>query len=708
MTTQTTRLRLDAAALNAGGQLNGLCFDAQRERMALVDRVLVEDDAPAIGQPAGGTDRSWFEVLRPGIRIRKDLVLDDGRAHAAWLTWCGVEAEGNDEPLFLSVNGVDLVRPPTKYAHPQCKHYYTSDWAPSHFDNWFVVELPVGALRRGTNTVEMWTDTAGADDAEPGWQVMVAADTELVGGSDPPRQPVGRSSKSRDGGVSWERGGLGQKDELTGEYCIRLSLERHGRSGLFRSAAIEVTGAEPDQIHRGLTVRACVAVFEVVGPGDAEVRVRFADTPVVDAVEGWSQWERIEGLRGEWEAPAGRWMQFEVTLRTDDPLVSPSLLGVTVEAQVQVAAVDGVRARLHELHDGCVTRSSVSYIWEDPAALRDLHERFELDRVVEGAATQFEAQLKLMNWAYHIPIGRLDPYAWSYDDLPQLQRDADGSIRRLGPYDEPRREGHCLFCNLTLIAALLCCGYPARWVNISTKHTYGHEVTEVWSNDFDKWVFLDATRDYYMVDPDTGVPLSLIEIGERVAEILPEPVTWDRPIPGQLPRGVSPDNVRVAYRRPTHGGPVFVDGADHDLLMIGHLQMPLRNDFATRPQPVPWRLSSNWGSSEFYCWSSPMFPPKLEYAHGTDRRQDWEPPLNRVRLALSETADAGVLRVDADTVTPWFEAFEVRVDGGDWQEQSSSRWSWPLHEGRNRMCVRVRNSSGVRGRESAAVVILTA
>lgn len=34
-----------------------------------------------------------------------------------------------------------------------------------------------------------------------------------------------------------------------------------------------------------------------------------------------------------------------------------------------------------------------------------------------------------------------------------------------------------------------------------------------------------------------------------------------------------------------------------DLLqMVGHLQMPLRNDFASRPQPVPWRVSSNWGS----------------------------------------------------------------------------------------------------------------
>jgi len=155
-------------------------------------------------------------------------------------------------------------------------------------------------------------------------------------------------------------------------------------------------------------------------------------------------------------------------------------------------------------------------------------------------------------------------------------------------------------------------------------------------------------------------------------------------------------------------GPVFVDGAEHDLLMIGHLQMPLRNDFATRPQPVPWRLSSNWGSSEFYCWSSPMFPPKLEYAHGTDRRQDWEAPLNCVQLTLTETARADVLRVDAETVTPWFEAFEMCADGADWQIQRSSRWSWPLHEGKNRLRVRARNTSGVRGRESAAVVILTA
>ncbi len=695
-------MRLDAAALNDGGQLTGLRYT--HGSISLSKRVLVEDDATAIGQPEGATDRSWFEVLDADVRIRKELVLDDGRAHAAWLTWCGVEAEDNDVALHLSVNGVDLLRPPTKQVHPQCKHYYTSDWAPSHFDNWFVVEVPATALRAGTNTIDMWTSKADG----PGWQVMVAADSERVRGSDPPLPPVRRSARSRDGGDTWDWEGLGQKNEITGEYCIRLSLDRHVTEGVFRSATIDVTGGGEDEIKRGLTVNSCSAVWEVEGPGGVDVRVRFADSPVVDETAAWSDWDGVEGLGGEWQAPAGRWMQFEMTLRTDDPLLSPTLKAVSVKAQVEPVAVPDVRPRLVELHNGSVTPSSVSFAWEDPAALGDLRERFELDRVVEGAATEFEAQLKLMNWAYRIPIGRLDPYAWRYEDLPQLERDADGSIHLLGPYDEPRRDGHCLFCNFTLIAALLSFGYPARWVNISTKHTYGHEVTEVWSNDFDKWVFLDATRDYYMVDPDTDVPLSLIEIGERVGQILPEPVTWDQPIPAQLPQGVSPDNVRVAYRRPTHDGPVFVDGAEHDMLMIGHLQMPLRNDFASRPQPVPWRLSSNWGSSQFYCWSSPTFPPKLEYAHGTERRQDWEPPLNRVQLTLSETARNDVLRVDAETVTPWFEVFEVRVDDGDWHVQAEPRWSWPLHEGRNRLLVRARNTSGVRGRESAAVVILTA
>ena len=702
----TTQWQLEASGLQEDGQFTGLRYDAELDGICLLKRVLVEDDATAIGKPQGATERSWFEVLEAGLRIRKELVLDDAVAEGAQLLFCGVEPEDNEDPLYVSVNGIEIVRPPTKYAHPQCKHYYTSDWAPSHFDNWFVIELPVGALQKGVNTIELW-----ADSAEPSWQVMVAADSELTRGSDPPRQPVARSARSVDGGGSWLRQGLGQKQAIDGEYCVRLHLDRYVAQGKFRSAAIDVTGADAGELHRALQVQNCSASWQASGGGSIDVRVRFAGTPLVDG-QGWSAWESVDGLQGEWSSPAGRWLQFEAILSSADPLASPLLLGVLLEAQVETQA-DALgqptpSPRLTELRNRNVTRSSVNYCWEDPAALRQMRERFELDSIVEGAATEFEAQLRLMHWAYRIPLGQLGPYAWSYEDLPQLERDDGGAIHLLGPYEQPRREGHCLFCNFTLIAALLSFGYPARWVNMSTKHTYGHEVTEVWSNDFDKWIFLDATRDFYMVDPDTAVPLSLAEIGARVAEILPAPVTWNCPIPGQLPGGVSPDNVRVAYRRPNHGGPVFVEGAAHDLLMIGHLQMPLRNDFATRPTPVPWRISSNWGSSEFYCWSSPMFPPKLEYANGTERLQDWEPPLNRVQLTLCETGEPGQLRVHADTVTPWWEAFELCVDGGDWETQQEPTWPWILHEGRNHLVVRVRNKEGIGGPESSAVVTWTA
>ena len=96
----------------------------------------------------------------------------------------------------------------------------------------------------------------------------------------------------------------------------------------------------------------------------------------------------------------------------------------------------------------------------------------------------------------------------------------------------------------------------------------------------------------------------------------------------------------------------------------GHLSQVLRNDFASRSTPVPWRLSSNWGGPLFYGYFAEKFPPKREYALHTDRWQDFNPPLNQVHLTLSETEAPGVLRVDADTETPFFQTFLSRIDEG--------------------------------------------
>ena len=214
----------DAAVLDLQGRLKNLRFDSSAGVIALDDMVLVEDDAPAIGRPEGASDRSWFEHLHRGIVVRKDLVLDDARARAAYLLFNGREQEQNDHPLYLRINGNELVRPPTKKCYPAARQYYTSDWGGSHFDNWFTIEIPGQFLRQGVNEIWQW-----AESEQTSWEIMVAADSEYHRGSETRLVHPDRSARSEDRRATWDFAQLGWKGEVDGEYCVRLSLDRYRR-----------------------------------------------------------------------------------------------------------------------------------------------------------------------------------------------------------------------------------------------------------------------------------------------------------------------------------------------------------------------------------------------------------------------------------------------------------------------------------------------
>lgn len=696
---------LDAAALEVRGQFDQLQYCELKKAIVLNDMVLIEDDAPAIGRPQGAEDRSWFEKLQEGVMVRKDLVLDDPRATAAYLVFNGREMDDNDHALHISVNGHHLIRPPSKIAHPAARHYYTSDWGGSHFDNWFVVAVPVGALRQGTNEFVLWTESE-----ETSWEIMVAADGEYQRGSETRHHHPDRSAKSRDGGRTWDFEHLGWKNEIDGEYAIRLSLDRSVPRGAYISPVIDLaTGGDAGGIGKLLEIEACRIRWDVDVPKGSQVKVeaRLGDSPVPGA-GSWPQFKPVASLSRKWRAPAGRYMQFRIVMFARNPLVTPAFKGIEVETtRREHKHRPGGCYHLRQLRNGRVIRPSLPYVHEDFTRLNELRHRFELDALVSDAATEFEAQLKLMHWAYKVPLGGLDAYRWNYFDLPLLKRDASGRPGLLGDYRMRRRDGHCLYCNLTLIAACLSMGFPARWVNISTKHTYGHEVAEVWSNEFDKWIFLDATRDYYIYDPDTGIPLGLVEVSERLAEIMPGPATWEYPIQWRLPDLEMLRAARVAYRQGDNAFSIDdLSGGPEHLMLKGHLQMVRRNDFASRSWPLPWRLSSNWGSDLFYCFYSDVFPRKREYHQHTRRWQDFSPPLNRTELFLNETAETGVLRVDADTETPCFDAFLVKIDEAAWREQKTPSLRWRLHEGLNQLRLKARNSAGVCGPESNAAVVM--
>jgi hypothetical protein len=166
------------------------------------------------------------------------------------------------------------------------------------------------------------------------------------------------------------------------------------------------------------------------------------------------------------------------------------------------------------------------------------------------------------------------------------------------------------------------------------------------------------------------------------------------------------DKVRVAYREGKNQFSVKDNEHGPELLLYkGHLSQVLRNDFASRSTPVPWRLSSNWGGPLFYGYFTEKFPPKREYALHTDRWQDFNPPLNQTHITLSETETPGVLRANMDTEIPFFKTFMIQIDAGDWREDPSTSFTWPLHEGLNTLTIRARNTAGIMGAPSTISVV---
>ncbi len=74
-------------------------------------------------------------------------------------------------------------------------------------------------------------------------------------------------------------------------------------------------------------------------------------------------------------------------------------------------------------------------------------------------------------------------------------------------------------------------------------------------------------------------------------------------------------------------------------------------------------------------------------------------PINQVAVSLAPEQDK--VRVTLRTMTPNFQTYEARIDGGSWTRTDSSLF-WSIHAGSNRMEIRTVNQFGVEG--SASIV----
>jgi hypothetical protein len=690
-------IELDAAGIESQAQLIKLQFDNNKKIIRLQDTELIEDDAPAAGLPEGYKTYTkgpveWVEDLRKGIVIKKILEIDNPAAASARLVFKGMEVKGNREPLHLSLNGEKFIRPASIIAYPQARQYIDM----AGLDRWFYVDVPVEKLRKGKNEILMWTESDSTS-----WRVLIAHINEFKRGSLTRTSP-NRSLKSSNGGKSWTDTRLGAMDLIDGEYSIRLSIDRFLSSGEYVSPIIDpVNGDNPLKRSSANLKLTLWPDFEEPSQTQAKAFIRFGSSPVIGD-ESWTAWQPLE--RGkEYTLADKHYMQWKAELSTNDPLKTPLIRRFRFAATWEDQSLNkGTGLQAQVINNGKIVEPSYHFSYENlnHLDLKKYREDHQLDKIVKGADSEFEVMMRLLNWAYRVPLTS-DAYSWNWNNVTVSPVIAEGTgMPQLhGPFFKGRRMVEmCLYPNQALIGALLSMGYQARHINIHSEGESGHEVTEVWSNQLNKWIYMDSTRDYYYFDPETGIPFNLLEIHNLLAAEMPRVETWQRPFAPEIGKELV-SRLNVGQRQGNNPFSIQGGGGTHILEIMGHFRIIPRNDFLSNPLPVPVHTGDTmWGWDGFLNWYDDVFPRRDEYQRYTNRESDFYQPLNQSKVYLNETTKAGLLKVEVDTFTPGgFDSFLVSVNNAEWQTRNQKLWDWTLQSGLNSIKVRTKNIRGILG-----------
>ena len=656
-TLQRVQLAADEA-LERAGQVQAVRYDEAARGIVLHDRRLIEDDGPGIRGDAGWqrAGRAPLQLVAGTRRLRKLLHVAEPVANAAHLVVRGRHQNSGGESavgrmagagMIIHVNGVRVAA---------------------------TGEVPVDALKAGDNEVLI---TCPPDRPH---LVKYARREEIIEDEPERADRPPRSFRSVDGGRTWEA--------IDGELMVRLHLVQHEPAGEIVSPVLEPA---TDGLRRAAAITAIELDADADTPASTSIEwaVRTGSTPLYEP-ENWSPWQPP----GEVDAAGHAYFQWRATLRSVDGRRTPALRQITAAVSLDEAEPPAwcAAVRVVAAHNADMRYAAAPFAYEDMRheRLAALRHRYRLDEVVAGAGSELERLVRLRHWVAN---------QWSWDP-PADHYPAWDAHEIL-----EARKGFCVQFAIVYLQACLSMGYPARFVfGYHPGPDGGHEVVEVWSGQFDKWVLMDPNVNEHYVDPATGTPLSMLEVHER---LIRRYYADGRPInEANRPAAMGIEDIATCQR-------LDLEPTDRQRLDLSPdtwprwakwavIRMVPRADFYGRAHPLPRQQGANWDWPDYLVWEGAQAEASEAYRYWriTRRRADWHWTLNRVRYDALPGDEPGTVTLRLATVTPGFEAFEVREDDGPWRD-AGEVVTWRLSPGRNRIAMRVRNVLGVTGAASA-------
>lgn len=646
---ETTSREWKAAELYEEGTTEGLNLTSDKSALEIAKGVVVvEDDGPA----AGYSYQPNLETLKGDKRIRKIFVLDDSSAQSATL----LVAKGGD--LSFELN-----HQPLKVTGPKQLGPY---WQAYAFDP--------SLLRQGRN--ELIVSGTGS--------LWIAREEDYAKGSLTRQHHPDRSAKSTDGGKTWNSEQLGDKNNVDGEYSIRLALDRRKSQGILTTPVIDLGNLDGEGIGRSLvspeTVHVMVDCQSQI-PSQSQLQFRSGSSPVPGSE--WSPWAGLSHAKDrpiKTLAPQGRYIQIRCVLKTMGLPQLPKLRSLKIECQLALttdwtSALDVLKA-----DNPRIRRSAIDFQYEDShhPKLQKLRQDYQLDELVQGASSELEVITRLARWSSGLwsKMHLSEAYP-PWDALEILKTHADGT-----PVG-----GFCHQYNIVFLQACQSLGIPGRAVSMgphihNDRIRSGHEVVEVWSNDYQKWIYVDGNAAWYFIDPDTKTPLSLWELRQAQLNVFEGKKS-----------ATSPKLVRLAETgyewKGLEGFPAFLE-----------LRLVPRSNFLSQTAPLPLNQGMRgWFWTGYHVWTDDRLPARDIYPTQVYKRGNFEWPINCLHFTLEPLTKPGLVRVHVDTEMPNLKKISAKIDGQLARAVKPS-FEWQLKPGRNRLELTPINKSDRPGRKN--------
>ena len=341
---------------------------------------------------------------------------------------------------------------------------------------------------------------------------------------------------------------------------------------------------------------------------------------------------------------------------------------------------------LKNFHNEKIIESRFHFNYQpyDEPRLAELRNEYKLDKVVASAKNEFEAMVLLRNWTRsRFRRNDFQPQMENFDALKILTRD----IRNR--HDEPYKSDQfrpCHFFPLLYSQIMLSMGFQVRIVRISNLPHGGHGITEVWSNQYRKWITMDAdVNSHFEKD---GIPQNLLEVHNERYEKKPTKLI--------ITRGVQ-----------TSGDGEYEKTIDINGMITYHSYfqiVDMRNDWMTNHY---FRGHPKRSDMATLFWVDKKMPPAFNLSQKTDNVNDFYWTLNQTEIWVKKKFGSDkILQLAFKTFTPNFDHFEIHVDNSRGNSLTDSDWSWKLHHGNNRLSIYSVNKFGRKGIQSFVEVFV--